>query len=366
MPKPQPRFAALAILGIWVLGFGMWDFSAVAQTARLTDAEFWRLVTTLSEPSGTFPPQLMSNEDSAQHVVPALMADVKPGGVYLGVGSEQNFTYMAVLEPRLAFIIDIRRDNLLQMLMYRALFELAPDRADFVARLFARERPQNVTAATSASGLFTALDAAPAADSAAGVAAVLDTLTRTRGWRVNEADRAAISRMMETFRAAGPAALKGYGDRTNPTFAVLMAATDRDGVPRGFLASDTAYARVRQLHLENRVIPVVGDFAGEGALRGIARELASRGAFVSVFYVSNVERYLFEQARWRQFHANVTALPLTDDSRFIRSVTKDISVRLDIPIPDGPEKWRTFVVPIREYQRDVAEGRIQSYRDLFQ
>ena len=367
------RLAAAGAFGIWVLGFGIPDvpstLTAQAQPApAISDSEFWRLVTTLSEPGGTFPPQLMSNEDSAQHVMPALTASVRRGGVYLGVGSEQNFTYMAALQPRLAFIIDIRRDNLLQMLMYRAIFELAPDRAAFVARLFSRDRPRDVNATTSASALFTALEAAPPhASVAEGLQAVIDTLTAGHGWILPEADRGAIGRMLEAFRTAGPATLKGYGDRTNPTFATLMAATDRDGVPRGFLAGEDAYARVRQLHLENRVIPVVGDFAGEVALPGIARELNARGAPVNVFYVSNVERYLFEQdGRWRRFHANVAALPLTDDSRFIRSVTKDISVRLNIPIPDGPEKWRTFLVPIRDYQRDVAEGRVQSYRDLFQ
>src|SRR5262245_4570758 len=82
----------------------------------ISDAEFWRLVTDLSEPGGVFAQQLMSNEDSAQFVIPDLERAVRPGGVYLGVGSEQNFTYAAALQPQLAFVIDIRRDNLVEML----------------------------------------------------------------------------------------------------------------------------------------------------------------------------------------------------------------------------------------------------------
>ena len=59
----------------------------------------------------------------------------------MGVGPEQNFTYIAVTRPAIAFIVDIRRGNLDLHLMYKALFELSADRADFVSRLFSRKRP---------------------------------------------------------------------------------------------------------------------------------------------------------------------------------------------------------------------------------
>jgi hypothetical protein len=66
---------------------------------------------------------------------PELTRRVAPGGVYLGVGPEQNFTYIAAMRPRVAFILDLRRGNADLHLMYKALFELAADRADFVSRL---------------------------------------------------------------------------------------------------------------------------------------------------------------------------------------------------------------------------------------
>ena len=65
----------------------------------------------------------------------------RPGGVYLGVGPEQNFTYIAALKPKMVFITDIRRGNLHMQLMYKALFELSADRAEFVSRLFTKKRP---------------------------------------------------------------------------------------------------------------------------------------------------------------------------------------------------------------------------------
>ena len=66
------------------------------------------------------------------------------GGVYIGVGPEQNFSYIARLRPAMAFIIDIRRENLNLHLFYKALFEVSSDRADFVSRLFSRPRPTGI------------------------------------------------------------------------------------------------------------------------------------------------------------------------------------------------------------------------------
>ena len=56
------------------------------------------------------------------------------------MGPEQNFTYIAALEALIAFVIDIRRGNLHLQLMYKALFELSADRAEFFSRLFTKPR----------------------------------------------------------------------------------------------------------------------------------------------------------------------------------------------------------------------------------
>src|SRR6187200_1278890 len=122
----------------------------------IKDDEFWRLINDLSEKGGAFPQQFMSNEDSALFIVPALKETTKRGGVYVGVGSEQNFTYIAAIQPRLAFVVDIRRDNVFEHLMYKALFELSENRADFVSRLFSRKRPAGIDNAVGVRALFDA------------------------------------------------------------------------------------------------------------------------------------------------------------------------------------------------------------------
>ena len=109
---------------------------------RLSDAEFWNLITEFSEPGGYFrSDNFVSNETAFQRVIPELKNKIKPGGVYVGVGPDQNFTYASALAPRLAFIVDIRRQNMMLHLMYKALIEMSPDRADFLSRLFSRPRP---------------------------------------------------------------------------------------------------------------------------------------------------------------------------------------------------------------------------------
>jgi hypothetical protein len=334
----------------------------------LTDIDFWSLVTGLSEAGGVFAQQLMSNEDSVNFVVPRLKETIRPGGIYVGVGSEQNFTYVAATQPRLAFVVDIRRDNMLQMLMYKALFERSVDRADFVSRLFARKRPDGVGGGIGVTALFSAFAEVPpdATWLEQNVREVIDALTQTHGFPLTQADRAVITRMMQAFRTAGPGGLKGWGDRTNPTYAELMASTDLAGRPQGFLVSEESYLKVRALERKNLIVPLVGDFAGDKTLPGIARFLKDRNAVVDVFYVSNVERYLFEQGEHgKQFYVNLAALPLAPSSVFIRSVTRAISQRLGIAVPQGATQWWTFLSPIQECLSRFNDGRIHTYGDLF-
>src|SRR4051812_19961222 len=110
----------------------------------LSNEEFWRLFVASSEPARSvgISENYVSNEprvaENARWLQPS-------GGVYIGVGPEQNFTYIARLRPRMAFIIDIRRENADLHLLYKALFELSDDRIAFVSRLFSRSRSADLS-----------------------------------------------------------------------------------------------------------------------------------------------------------------------------------------------------------------------------
>src|SRR6185295_5875591 len=115
---------------VLALGFSVLiGVRAAELPSSLSDREFWQLVTESSEPDGYFrSDNLTSNELYFQYVIPDLEKRTRRGGVYLGVGPEQNYTYMAAIRPSMAIIFDIRRGNLDLQLMYKALFELASDR----------------------------------------------------------------------------------------------------------------------------------------------------------------------------------------------------------------------------------------------
>src|SRR5437667_5845619 len=72
----------------------------------LSAAEFARLIRECSEEGGFFrSDNFISNETSYLHIVDKLRQLGAAGGAYLGVGPEQNFTYIAKLRPRIAFIV---------------------------------------------------------------------------------------------------------------------------------------------------------------------------------------------------------------------------------------------------------------------
>jgi len=334
----------------------------------ISDTEFWRLLTDFSEVGGAFPQQYMSNEDSAQFVIPALKQTARQGGVYIGVGLEQNFTYIAAIQPKIAFVIDIRRDNMIEHLVYKALFELSTDRADFVSRLFSRKRPAGLNANSGIKAIFDAyrsVDADPMLYEA-NQSAVFNQLAVVHKFPLSEADRSAVSRILNAFRISSPATLRGQGDNTNPTYSQLMTATDLTGRNQSYLGTEEIFKSLQDFEKRNLLIPLVGDFAGDKAIVSVGRFLKDRSAVADVFYLSNVERYLFEQGdNAKRFYTNVAALPLGPSSTFIRSVTSDISVRLGIPIPEGTTKWRSFLSPISDNLKAFEGGAIKTYTDIF-
>jgi hypothetical protein len=259
---------------------------------QLSDQAFWKLSAEASEPGGYFRSQditnLTSNEIGFQQVVPDLIQRTRPGGVYLGVGPEQNFTYIAAVRPKMAIVFDIRRGNLDLQLMYKAIFELSRDRADFVAMLFGTTRPARVAPGAPVTELFRRL--AAAAPSATihqqDLAAIEDRLRRVHGFPLSSSDMAGIRTIYETFYYSGVAV------RPSPTFADLMTATDPSGANRSFLASEAAFTFVKDLESRNMVVPVVGDFAGPRAIRTIGAYLKTQSTTVAAFYLSNVEDYL--------------------------------------------------------------------------
>ena len=155
MPKTGIRFALfLLIVAAWST-----TVTRAADTlpSQLSDEAFWKLIESSSEPGGSFQSEnFLSNETGFQMVIPTLTLRVKPGSVYMGVGPEQNFTYIAAIRPKIAFLVDIRRQNMLEHMIYKALFEMSDNRADFLSKLFSRKRPAGLSEASTPDQLFVA------------------------------------------------------------------------------------------------------------------------------------------------------------------------------------------------------------------
>jgi len=295
---------------------------------RLTDQEFWKLSVDSSEPDGTFrSDNLVSNEVWLQYVIPDLLKTVRPGGVYLGVGPEQNLTYIAALRPAMAFIIDIRRGNVDLQLMYKALFETSANRAEFVSRLFSRPRPDRMDERSTAAGIFEAFSQVERQQSLHDetLAMIKQQLAVRHRFLLANDDWSAIAEILDAFATFGPrihylsTGTDTYGGARLPTYAELMKATDEGGVPHSYLNTEERFRWLKDLETRNLIVPVVGDFAGPKAIRAVGSYLRGKGATVSAFYLSNVELYLDREMTWGTFCRNVAALPLDTGSTFIRS-----------------------------------------------
>jgi len=296
--------------------------------AALADTSFGRLIARISEPGGWFDTDnLISNESSYLHIMGRLRALGIRGGAYIGVGPDQNFSYIAQIRPSLAFILDIRRDNLLEHLLFKALLELAPTRIGYLSLLFGRSPPDDAARFRDATVdvLVTTIDRATkqqrlfdaAADRVAAAAAGF-------GVALTQDDLDTIRRFHGEFFAAGPdLRFTSFGRAPRPyypTFRQLLLERDRDGRQANWLASEASYAFLRTMQLENRIVPVVGNFAGPHALHEIGRVLRERNERVTVLYASNVEFYLMQDRIFDRFADNVAALPFDRNAVIIRSV----------------------------------------------
>jgi hypothetical protein len=297
---------------------------ARAQAPRsLPGSEFAALVARLSEPSGFFDTDnLVSNEDAYLHPLTTLRRVGVSGGVYVGVGPDQNFSYIAATRPRAAFIIDVRRDNLLEHLLFKSIFALSRNRAEYLSLLFGKTPPAD-TAGWSSRDVAALLDHVTRAPWDTRAAERVVAGARAAGVPLSESDLATLRRFHAAFISQGPgirfntfgrAPQAGY-----PDYAELAAARDRDGKQASFLATESAFRVVKDLEDRNLVIPLVGDFAGDRAFAGVALWMAGHGEKLSALYASNVDQYLFRDGTFEAFARNVVGLPRDAKSVIVRS-----------------------------------------------
>ncbi|MFN0121543.1 MAG: hypothetical protein ACKV2V_13705 [Blastocatellia bacterium] len=358
---------------------------APAVPEELSAAEFARMTSEFSEPGGDF---LSDNLISNETAYPMLAAKLKTlnvsGGAYIGVGPEQNFTWIARIRPRMAFIVDIRRLAAVHHLLYKALFHMSPDRAAFLSRWLSRPLPpkeakeavktENAPQAkatilspnATVGELMVYFSNTPADEKlyAETLAAAQKMIQEEFRIPLSVVDKKEIEYLLRNFQNEGLAiSFKLYGGWSPgyfPTLGEVLAATDYAGNTAGFLGSAADYEYVREMQRKNLIIPVTGNFAGTQALAAIANYLRARKLPVSAFYLSNVEQYLFEDGSFGAFAENVKKLPVTENSVFIRSVLD----RYGHPAHIGGHLFTMLLQKMPVFTQDFEAGKYKYYYQM--
>ncbi|MCS6912844.1 MAG: hypothetical protein RMK29_11750 [Myxococcales bacterium] len=212
---------------------------------------------------------IISNEDRP-HAFRAVLED--RGGIYIGVGSEQNYLLAGWARPELIFLVDF--DQLVVDLhrVYRVLMREAPD-------------PQ----------------------------AFLDL------WKPEQEDR--VRALLAAAYPGDPSVLRAYRRcrfsvpaRLHKMRRILSEA----GVP-SFLDDPAQYRYLASMQHAGRVIALRGDLTGAHTLRDIAAAARATEQPVRVIYLSNAERYFPYGAN---FKANIQALPFDEHSLVLRTAAR--------------------------------------------
>ena len=321
--------ALCALVLFLIVGLPQPPETEAKQVPALADQEFERLSLQLSEEPGYFDTDnLISNETSYQQVLPRLKEITRTGQVYLGVGPDQNFTYIVQVRPATAIIIDLRRDNLLQHLYFKQVIEASEDRWQYLTLLFGRESPQGFRPDPSAdvTGLVQHFrNLSPDHDFfEQNFLKAWSSIRKRFPHLTREEDRDTFHAIAAAFfRENLQLKFRSYGRRPRshyPTYEQLMTQTDGSGKMRNYLNSESDFQFLREMQVENRIVPVIGDLAGQKAMRNVGEYLKKQGTMVSAFYVSNVEFYLFGDGKFPLFFENLKNLPVDENSVLIRSV----------------------------------------------
>jgi hypothetical protein len=345
--------------------------SAAIRTASASrdHKAFAALSARLSEPGGYFDSDnLISNETSYLHVVGKLRELGVAGGVYLGVGPDQSFSYIAKIRPKLAIIIDIRKDNLLQHLLFKALFARSRNRIEYLCTFFGKPHPKTKGWETrSIKDLVEYIDTT-ASDPKLFEKTSKDVRNQIQkyGVTLSQSEIETITKIQRAFFSAGLDIRYSSYHRPPrsiyPPYRELLLETDLAGQQQSYFNSEDDFQFIKKLEDQDMIVPVVGDLSGPQAMKAIGQYIAEIKEHVSAFYVSNVEFYLQRQGTFDKFVENVKSLPIDNRSLIIRSY-------FNYYAPAHPQaEPNHFSTQLMERVEDLikqcAAGECESYNDI--
>jgi hypothetical protein len=316
---------------------------------------FGQLVNELSEPE-TGPPadNLISNEDSYPRVAGALAKQAPPGGVYLGVGPDQNFSLIAHARFSQAFIADYRRRNMLLHFMHKALFTLANDRVSYLSLLTARTPAKGFGKQPTGVELVNAFGGVEL-DRGRLEASVRDVATLLKPFGIVKDDEWKSLAQLQA-KLAGPGmnarflALKMY-----PTFGQMIST------PGHFLTDDGLFEAIQSRQRNDQIVPIVADFSRPDGLRRLRDYLSQTGQKLSVLYISDVEFFLLRNGRWNSYISTLKQMPWADGAVIVRTSTREIKH----PERVAGDSSTTIISRAATFLDRASKGQIRSVDDLF-
>jgi len=330
---------------------------------------FAALSNRLSEPGGYFDSDnLISNETSYLHVLGKLRELEVSNGVYIGVGPDQNFTYISKIRPRMAIIIDIRRDNMLQHLLFKALFARSRNRIEYLCNFFGKPYPKNKG--------WEQKPVKELADYIDGTASDPKLFEKNLknikqdvqkfGLALSQTDLDTIVKIYRAFYSAGLDIRYSSYHRPPrsiyPTYRDLLLEQDLSGQKQNYFNSEDDFQFLKRLEDQDLIVPVVGDLSGPQALKAIGQYITEINERVSAFYVSNIEFYLQRQGTFDKFVENLKQLPIDNRSLMIRSYFNYYAP----PHPQAePNHFSTQLLQrIEDLLKQCASGECESYNDI--
>jgi hypothetical protein len=340
----------------------------------LTAQQFAELVEKFSEPNGYFDSDnLISNESSYLHVMGKIRQMKVSGGAYIGVGPDQSFSYIAQIRPSIAFITDIRRDNLLQHLFFKSLFALARNRVEYLCLLFGKPVPSDLKSwdGRSVQEVVAYLDKTPGKrELFEKTKADVRAKVKSYGVKLDPTELETISNIHTAFFDGGPDLKFTSRNRPPrwyyPSYRDLLLEKDLTGKQCNYLVSEDDFRFLQSLEERNLVIPVVANLAGDRALKNIAQYLSERGERVSAFYTSNVEFYLmrgYREEEFDRFAENLKALPRDSSSVIIRSYFNG-TWGYDHPQSVSGYYSTQLLQTMESFVKEYGGGGYKSYNDL--
>lgn len=219
-------------------------------------------------------PYLESNEPRA-HLWRRYLANI--GGAYIGVGSDQNYSFIAVARSQWAWVMDYdpRVTDHHQRLKVFVLAAATPE--EFVA-LWSPSQSRRAAALIEA-----AFAGSP------------ELAKLRRGYHATR------ERLHEYYRE--------------------QATPDPKAPGYGWLANPEHYAYVRLLFQQGRIMPIKGDLLGDDSLRTVGLAAKALGVPVRVFYTSNAPSSWGGQIT-EGYRRNVAGLPFDQRSIVLQTMSR--------------------------------------------